>query len=1206
MSPNDDFNTNKGSLNSALCITDIANADFPLINDYLIPRLLYSCCTCTISVTNLNSIDAYWRIYEVAAAIIRLYGELCQNIPDFIDPSVESESKAAKKSVNSQYDEVLSCSAKFHNRLRQQWSKCLTQAHVAATVNDGLAELSVSIQRIPNDNDSLSGISSHHSMAYCYECEYCSTILSDNVKIVQGHYNVCARMVSAGYTIPRGEKRNANNRSLKSILDDKDSSPQLTSIASIECVNKSYLNIGPKYLLDVDKVVSTMNLSNPSSQYGDDNLSYPEFTNLDRCPEMYDNLSFLSAMSAFDTLDHDALFVALSNAGCPNFLLDYIRCSYDMCDTSSSRLSSSSQGYEDDNISIGHTAYVDDILLFANDKHKMQFALDELSNKLRCYGLRFRPQKCFSIMSTFAGRSAFNTLSHIALLQRLLETNCPSYLIRYNVNSYEDGNFGKVFKIGLSGLSPRLYHGKLYFTKSLMSMTNVQNSNYSFQPGHFLYELTRPNTESVIYDLCNDLEPNISFNVQNETTLCLPDHLICNQQSMICSPSSNTDEQCVSSDNTSQPVKTSSSRSPDPEQVQVASNELCRLLSNKDIDSPDLHECGDLLNNVSDALNAGCTRLSLTTLCFNQQHLSSAQPDKIYDINRNRLGQYNIAAIAKHLYMDGRRAHKSKSLLETLGLHAVQIQSSANDIKRSIFNSIYKNPTRTKEVRRKMIGEIKSDKAKWSQFLSINDETTIDYCRLLSDLKQKRSIHGLSLLQIAAEAYQSIFERTNSIKKEIRAVFDGNLSRKDNYVWSLSVIWRQASTQALGIDLMTNKHGPPSSMFSYSYSSKPHHIFVNLWSMSSSIIQMRHNRDGNVGFGAAIQFLDRGLSASTDGFSCALMSNACNLIGDLFSVNLPSAAFSIVLWSDDMLLAATKVGKWYPSSGYTTTVLNAISQHCVVANWNNPECFVIERDGINERRKQIKKLLQTFISQSSTFAAHVLDGQVGFDDLDNFFRQLPTLTTPYVADKVFHTFCELYLDTNLYAMKEEWSTYGYIDTQHLSINVSLPTFDFTEIFEIYKCILHGTYKIKLKNLPSGRANYRMINGFYPFDSKGDKSHTKLDIATVLCACGNGSFDMEKINVIFKYLAYGTYNLIVLGVLVASQIDESFSTMLIKLFQTYECCLDNGSIILCFKDLSDRIRRLFSSLFGMIRNPASGTLLVLAYVLIATKIDFCLE
>ncbi|KAI0980961.1 hypothetical protein GJ496_010538 [Pomphorhynchus laevis] len=189
-----------------------------------------------------------------------------------------------------------------------------------------------------------------HSMAYCYECEYCSTILSDNVKIVQGHYKVCARMVSAGYTIPRGDKQNANNSSLASILHDNDSSPQLTSVASIECVNKSYLNIGPKYPLDsmscitgqtvcedngstgqnlssnisfdsgftdnsskslasylnvdklVDKVISTMNLSNPSSQYGDGNLSDPDyvpnnsldkFTNLDRCPEMYDNLSFL-------------------------------------------------------------------------------------------------------------------------------------------------------------------------------------------------------------------------------------------------------------------------------------------------------------------------------------------------------------------------------------------------------------------------------------------------------------------------------------------------------------------------------------------------------------------------------------------------------------------------------------------------------------------------------------------------------------------------------------------------------------------------------------------------------------------------------------------------------------------------------------------------------------------------------------------------
>ncbi|KAI0981946.1 hypothetical protein GJ496_009784 [Pomphorhynchus laevis] len=272
-------------------------------------------------------------------------------------------------------------------------------------------------------------------------------------------------------------------------------------------------------------------------------------------------------------------------------------------------------------------------------------------------------------------------------------------------------------------------------------------------------------TESVIYDLCNDLEPNIGLNVQNETTLCLPDHLLCTQQPMICSPSLNTEQQCVSSDNTSQPDKTSSSRStpvgdsvqcgsmtqqlastitiraskqPAPKQVQVASNQLCRLLSKKDIESPDLDECEDLSNNISDVLNAGCTSLSLTTSCFNQQHVSSTQPYQIYDINSNRLGQYNIAAIAEHL----NKISKSKSLLETLGLHAVQIQPSGNDLLRSVSYSIYKNPTCTKEVRRNIIAEKKSDKAKWSQFLSINDETTIVYYRLLSDLEQGRSIYG--------------------------------------------------------------------------------------------------------------------------------------------------------------------------------------------------------------------------------------------------------------------------------------------------------------------------------------------------------------------------------------------------------------------------------------------------------------------------------
>ncbi|KAI0985410.1 hypothetical protein GJ496_003941 [Pomphorhynchus laevis] len=175
---------------------------------------------------------------------------------------------------------------------------------------------------------------------------------------------------------------------------------------------------------------------------------------------------------------------------------------------------------------------------------------------------------------------------------------------------------------------------------------------------------------------------------------------------------------------------------------------------------------------------------------------------------------------------------------------------------------------------------------------------------------------------------------------------------------------------------------------------------LHRWSMSSNIIQSHYNRTGHIAFGATIQFLDRGLIDSVGSLSCTLMSSACNLIGDFCSIHLPSAVFSIVLWSDllsdevhpiannsgwlagwprkgfmarpvvltidneicsislnyespiciikgdDVLLAATKNGKCYPSSGYNT-VVNVISQHCVVDNKNRLECFVIGRDGTN-------------------------------------------------------------------------------------------------------------------------------------------------------------------------------------------------------------------------------------------------------------------
>ncbi len=147
-------------------------------------------------------------------------------------------------------------------------------------------------------------------------------------------------------------------------------------------------------------------------------------------------LAFLDIKSAFDFLDHQALFDALDKAGCPQFVLRYLASSYDACNTvfkthngrtrklciergvkqgdplssflfafaidaTLAKLDPERHGFVHEQIRMSHIAYADDIVLFGNTAAKVNAAIELLTNGLKPFGLSFRASKCQSFGKMF-------------------------------------------------------------------------------------------------------------------------------------------------------------------------------------------------------------------------------------------------------------------------------------------------------------------------------------------------------------------------------------------------------------------------------------------------------------------------------------------------------------------------------------------------------------------------------------------------------------------------------------------------------------------------------------------------------------------------------------------------------------------------------------------------------------------------------------
>lgn len=141
------------------------------------------------------------------------------------------------------------------------------------------------------------------------------------------------------------------------------------------------------------------------------------------------SLAFLDVKAAFDTLDHNAVKLALDAARCPSNLRSYILSSYSnsttcfemangrtkqivlkrgvkqgdplstflfalAIDDILAGLVPASHGLCDPELGITHLAYADDVVLVADDRAKLQSAIDFVSERFEARGLQLSPSKC--------------------------------------------------------------------------------------------------------------------------------------------------------------------------------------------------------------------------------------------------------------------------------------------------------------------------------------------------------------------------------------------------------------------------------------------------------------------------------------------------------------------------------------------------------------------------------------------------------------------------------------------------------------------------------------------------------------------------------------------------------------------------------------------------------------------------------------------
>ncbi|KAI0986776.1 hypothetical protein GJ496_008492 [Pomphorhynchus laevis] len=66
---------------------------------------------------------------------------------------------------------------------------------------------------------------------------------------------------------------------------------------------------------------------------------------------------------------------------------------------------------------------------------------------------------------------------------------------------------------------------------------------------------------------------------------------------------------------------------------------------------------------------------------------------------------------------------------------------------------------------------------------------------------------------------------------------------------------------------------------------------------------------------------------------------------EIFTRSNINEAWIDITRGDDLILDAATNNRFFISSGYTTAVINAISQHCQVPAWNPPNCYIMGRDG---------------------------------------------------------------------------------------------------------------------------------------------------------------------------------------------------------------------------------------------------------------------
>lgn len=126
-----------------------------------------------------------------------------------------------------------------------------------------------------------------------------------------------------------------------------------------------------------------------------------------------------------------------------------------------------------------------------------------------------------------------------------------------------------------------------------------------------------------------------------------------------------------------------------------------------------------------------------------------------------------------------------------------------------------------------------------------------------------------------------------------------------------------------------------------------------------------------------------------------------------------------------------------------------------------------------------------------------------------------------------------------------------------------------------KCRIHGVLHPQLRQAPSKRSQLKLLNELYPYSSDTDKSHTNLDIASVIHQTLSSRYipgAISIINRVLRLLPTGLSNITVTAMIVHAIGNNCWPHLADLVERDRACCLEKSAYVEYFKAVSIALRR----------------------------------